>query len=236
MSLLKRIHEHPDFVTRSELDQCHATPSTVLRRLTFLGRRCSDILLLGDDDLLSLALALTGARKRTVVVDIDEKLLGLISVSSAGHQIELVSHDLRTELPYGLRGRFDEVFTDPPYTLAGQMLFVHRALAALRTTGDASLYVCASRSYLTGAQLGEVRCFLSAAGFELEGSYPGFNRYKAPPDVRRDLKDRGWRCVTWLYSDLFHFVRRQALPIPGLPTQGERDIYKYGEYETSPTT
>jgi predicted methyltransferase len=225
--LLMEIRGQADFGARHDLDQCPATPSTVMRRLTLLGRRSSDILLLGDDDLLSLVLALTGARNRIAAVDLDDRLLRFIESYSKRYSIEVLRHDLRFGLPRAHKRCFDEVFTDPPYTLAGQLLFVHRAMGALRSMPGVSLFVCASREYLTVQELSAVRSFLSRGGFELEATYPDFNCYRAPPDVREDLKKKGRRCTTWLYSDLFHYMRRNLVPMPCLPRARYCNIYEY---------
>ena len=232
-TLLREIRAQQDFDSRNDLDQCPATTATIIRRLKLLGQRSAHILLLGDDDLLSLALSAAGARKRIAAIDLDERLLQLIASNSMHGSIDLLRHDLRDAMPSSHQGSFDEVFTDPPYTLAGQLLFVHRALVALRPVGPADLYLCASRTYLTVQELDVVSSFLSHTGFELDEVYSDFNCYKAPPDVRKDLRDRGYRSVTWLHSDLFHYTRRRVAPIPGIPTLGMANIY---EYRTAPTS
>jgi predicted methyltransferase len=225
--LLKAIRTQIGLDPRIDLDQCPATPSTVIRRLALMGRRSSDILLLGDDDLLSLALAMTGARRRIATIDLDDRLLRLIGSISTLCPVELLRYDLLTGIPRVHRRCFDEVFTDPPYTLAGQLLFVQRALAALRSKVGVRLYLCASRVYLTSQELLAVRSFLLNAGFELETAYPDFNCYKAPPDVRNDLKERGCKCVKWLHSDLFLFVRRRVTLVPRLSASDTDNIYEY---------
>jgi predicted methyltransferase len=224
--VLGEVRRHSEYGSRSDLDQCPATIETVLRRMRLLAWRPLDILLLGDDDLLGLTLALAAARKRIVVLDADRKLLALIR-RYASRAVELAEHDIRHALPAALRGRFEEVFTDPPYTLAGQLLFVHRAVWALRPEPGASLYLCASRAYLAPSQLKTVRRFLRLAGFELAGRYPDFNRYKAPPDVRRDLIEQGLQRTAWLDSDLFHYVRRRAAGLPPVPDVANGSIYEY---------
>jgi predicted methyltransferase len=225
--VLRVVRTHPEHGSRTDLDQCPATIETVLRRVSLLARRPVDILLIGDDDLLGLALALGAARRRIAILDADRVLLARIRQFVPPGVVELAEHDVRHGLPHGLRGRFDEVFTDPPYTLAGQLLFIHRAVWALRPTPGASLYVCASRAYMAASQLAAVQSFLRLAGFELVATYPDFNRYKAPPDVRRDLKERGWRRTAWLDSDLFHYVRGHAASVPPLPSECKARIYEY---------
>lgn len=129
---------------KAELDQTHCTVDTKLGRVLRLhqaralaGQR---ILLLGDDDLISVAIARfaahTGAAaaiRRLAVVDTDADILGWIDqqVAGTGTVVEAVEHDLRQPLPASLAGSFDVVLTDPPYTVAGAELFLSRAVTAL---------------------------------------------------------------------------------------------------------
>src|SRR5215469_8811968 len=126
---------------RPELDQTHCTVATKIHRVLKLhecgaldGKR---VILLGDDDLISVAIArfasLTGVGpKEIAVVDADPAVLAWISEQVAGSQVALIEHDLRAPLPAGLGGSFDVACTDPPYTVAGASLFLSRAVAALR--------------------------------------------------------------------------------------------------------
>jgi N4-bis(aminopropyl)spermidine synthase len=129
---------------KAELDQTHCTVDTKLGRVLRLhearalaGQR---IIVLGDDDLVSVALAqfaaLTGsagAIRRLTVVDTDPEILAWIdqNVAGTGLVVETVRHDLRRPLPASLSGAFDVVLTDPPYTVAGARLFLSRAVSAL---------------------------------------------------------------------------------------------------------
>lgn len=212
---------------RADLDQCPSTTATVLARLALLEKRERDILFVGDDDLCSLAAAVTNARARIAVLDADDALLCVIGKHAPPRRVELVRHDVRRVLPNRLRGRFDDAFTDPPYTLAGQLVFVRAAALSLRRAAGASLYVCASRAYLDADSLREVRTFLARAGFDLHAVHPQFNRYRAPADVRRDLARAGCSTTRWLASDLFHYVRSSIRPIPRLPTGISSRIYAY---------
>ncbi len=129
---------------RLELDQCHCTVDTKLRRLlaiheagALVGRR---VLLLGDDDLTALALQLLvrshGSRATIVslaVVDVDPALVSFLEreLADAPFPVTCLQHDLRRPLPATLRGAFDTVVTDPPYTTAAAQLFLSRAADAL---------------------------------------------------------------------------------------------------------
>jgi predicted methyltransferase/DNA-directed RNA polymerase subunit RPC12/RpoP len=125
------------------LDQSHGTPETALLRALAMYREGAlegkALLILGDDDLVSVAVGLLARAMQTelvrqmVVVDVDERFLAQIAQAGRelGFPVETVAHDLRDPLPEALRATFDTVETDPPYTVAGLRLFLSRALEGL---------------------------------------------------------------------------------------------------------
>lgn len=129
---------------RLELDQCHCTVDTKLRRLlaiheagALVGRR---VLLLGDDDLTALALKLVvrchgshATIASLAIVDVDPALVSFLDreLGDAPFPVTCIEHDLRRPLPPRLVGAFDTVVTDPPYTTAAARLFLSRAADAL---------------------------------------------------------------------------------------------------------
>lgn len=122
-------------------DQGALTAESVFRRLALMyakgdvaGKR---ILLLGDDDLLSLALALTGLPREIVVVEIDARLCAFIEHIAATRQlnVRVIQHDAREKLPGELRAHFDTFVTDPSETIQGLLLFVEKGLAMLQPGG-----------------------------------------------------------------------------------------------------
>jgi predicted methyltransferase len=130
-----------------KLDQAHATPETALQRALYMldggslaGRT---VLFLGDDDLTSVAAGLLRVAKGITVLDIDGRLLNVITGISEeeGLGIKCVLHDLREPLPEELRGAFDTFLTDPPYTLPGLELFLSRGIQALRWRKTSTVYL-----------------------------------------------------------------------------------------------
>ncbi|WP_162244653.1 bis-aminopropyl spermidine synthase family protein [Aureimonas sp. Leaf454] len=125
------------------LDQAPCTPETsVLRALAMHeagaieGR---EILILGDDDSLSVALSLLGKAigavpRRLTVLELDPARTLQLQEAAETHDypVEILAHDLRDPLPETLRRRFDVFQTDPPYTVDGMSLFVSRGLEGLR--------------------------------------------------------------------------------------------------------
>ena len=172
---------------RFELDQCHCTFETKLRRVLALheadalvGRR---ILLLGDDDLTSVAIA-TAVREHgdsttlagLAVVDVDPAVLAFARDELAGAPFPtaFVEHDLRVPLPPSLKSGFDTVLTDPPYTLPAARLFLSRAAEALAgPRGD--VFLCYG-SRRPSAAYG-VQKVIGEAGFAIRQLVRDFNRY-----------------------------------------------------------
>ena len=109
---------------------------TVLERARYLHEhyeleRCR-VLLVGDHDATSLAFDVLGLHPRELaVVDVDQRLLAFLAPDA-------YFADLRVGLPAPLRGRFDLVLTDPPYSPAGVGLFAARGLEALPRPADAA--------------------------------------------------------------------------------------------------
>ena len=172
---------------RLDLDQCHCTVGTKLRRVlamndadALVGRR---ILLLGDDDLVSLALqSVVRARGRgptvreLTVLDVDPAVISFLDarLASAPFPVSCVVHDLRGPLPAPLESRFDTIATDPPYTVAAARLFLSRAAEALRGPGGNVFFSFGSRR--PGAAR-EVQRAIGEAGFVIRRLVPDFNEY-----------------------------------------------------------
>ncbi|MGH3076782.1 MAG: bis-aminopropyl spermidine synthase family protein [Gaiellaceae bacterium] len=172
---------------RLELDQCHCTFETKLRRVLALheadalvGRR---VLLLGDDDLTSVAIGATvrelGAAATIAgltVLDVDPAVLAYAGgeLADAPFPATFVEHDLRVPLGPPLRGAFDTVFTDPPYTEPAARLFLSRAAEALVGAGG-DVFLCFGSRRPGAAHLAQRA--MGEAGFTIRQLVRDFNRY-----------------------------------------------------------
>jgi predicted methyltransferase len=170
-----------------ELDQCHCTAETKVRRVIALhdadalvGRR---ILLLGDDDLTSLAIrgfverfGSSATIALLTVVDADPGVVGFVRDRLAGAPFPYacVRHDLREPLEADLTSAFDTVLTDPPYTVAGARLFLSRAATGLAGSGGSVLFSFGSRR--PGAAF-EVQQTIGRMGFVIRRLVRDFNEY-----------------------------------------------------------
>jgi predicted methyltransferase len=169
------------------LDQCHCTLETKVRRVLALhqadalvGRR---ILLLGDDDLTSVALRLFVERfgsdttiSRLAVVDADAAVVRFVreQLRRAPFPCDCLRHDLREPLPPPLRAQFDTVLTDPPYTVPGARLFLSRAAEALGGAGASVFLSFGSRR--PGASFA-VQQAITESGFVIGSLVRDFNDY-----------------------------------------------------------
>lgn len=174
---------------KAELDQTHCTVTTKLARVlrmraanALTGQR---ILLLGDDDLVSVAIngfaAWSGGRaapRRLAVVDADSDVLDWIAgaLSNGAVPAELIQHDLRKPLPGTLAGGFDVVLTDPPYTVAGAELFLSRAVSGL--AAGPGRHVFFSYGARRPDETLAVQRAISAMGLVIRSLTPGFNEYE----------------------------------------------------------
>ncbi len=129
-----------------EFDQAFVTTTTTMTRVAVMadrgdlqGRR---LLILGDDDLVGIAAALTGLPSRVTVIEVDPRLVDFVAkvAECENLSIEVVAHDLRCPLPTSLLGSFDTFLTDPPDTVPGLELFISRGLNSLAGPGSAGYF------------------------------------------------------------------------------------------------
>ncbi|MFD5267503.1 GNAT family N-acetyltransferase [Streptomyces sp. NPDC058335] len=170
------------------IDQSHCTPETKVRRVLALlaagALPGGSLLLIGDDDLVSLAVAVVGdvlgspIVERVTVVDISPEILAYIRKVSAGlgTRVETVEHDLRHPLPAELHSGFDVAMTDPPYTAEGARLFLSRAVEGLRPGPSHSIFF--SFGGKSPDEMLEVQREIMALGLVTNGYIRNFNEYR----------------------------------------------------------
>ncbi|GIW46459.1 MAG: hypothetical protein KatS3mg078_0336 [Deltaproteobacteria bacterium] len=127
-------------------DQGYVTPKTTLFRFALAYERGDvvgkDIIILGDDDLMSVVLGLSGLPRKITVVEIDKRLTDFIqeTAEKEGFQVRVETFDLRHPLPKEHVKAYDTFFTDPPETLRAADAFIGRGIAALRSPGAAGYF------------------------------------------------------------------------------------------------
>lgn len=180
--------------SKRNLDQFRVTPATSVARakladekFDIVGRR---IVFLGDNDLTSVAVAILGGSSRITVLDIDSDVLEAVTKAAkvCDLDIECLSYDARESLKSNLRGNFDILFTDPPYTQNGVGLFLSRAAGLLNEAPGTSYF-----SYGFSLRARErglaIQRLIAEQGWLVYGMWPGFNQYYAAGSIgtRSDL-------------------------------------------------
>ena len=130
----------------ADYDQGYIKEEDVMRRIAFIYERGdlegADIIVIGDDDLISLGMALTGLPKKIVVLEIDDRLIDFINRKAYEYGFNIVAKkfDVRNDLDEEFRGKFDVFITDPVETIEGITLFLSRAVSGLRGKGSAGYF------------------------------------------------------------------------------------------------
>ena len=128
-----------------QFHQSPCDPRAVIGRVAHVHKhnwlRDNSVLVLGDDDGLSIAMAKYTEAKVTVI-DIDPKVLQFLEIlaNRAGVEVECVEHDLRDPLPLEMVGAFWLVSADPPQSLSGEKFFLDRAVEALGDEVGSRIY------------------------------------------------------------------------------------------------
>ena len=171
-------------------DQFPATPETVAKRagvMNFLGDvKGKRILFLGDHDFTSLLVAGLGLAEQITVLDIDSRILSSINSISleSKFNIKTLEHDARNPLPKEIMGKFDVVFTDPPYTSEGIRLFISRAVDALdKVNQSARIYFCYGNSDRAKERFLSIYETIVESGLMIRYVFDKFNRYNGAESI-----------------------------------------------------
>jgi len=136
----KLARERP--LPREDYDQGFMREEDTLKRAIFMYERGDvegkNIFILGDDDLLSLALGLMGLSNRITVLEADKRITAFITLRAKQFNlqgIEVLEYNALNELPPELRNRYHTFVTDPVETWLGFKVFVGRCIQSLKDRG-----------------------------------------------------------------------------------------------------
>ena len=173
------------------IDQAKSTVETSFKRAllclknySLIGKR---ILCVGDDDFVSIALALLLKRlfpqkndftTFICVFEMDDRYVDIINNISANYHlpVECVKIDLRDPLPLSYANSFDCFFTDPPYTIEGLSLFLSRGISALVKKRGLRVFLSFGQKQIN-EQFSVQECILSH-GLAITDIYRSFNEYE----------------------------------------------------------
>jgi len=197
----------------------------VVARVTLMhyyGDLCGkSVALIGDDDLLSVVLALTQLPSRITVLDIDKRLGEFITKVNKkyGFNIEYFEYDVANPLPKTLVGRFDVFSSEPLETLSGLKAFIIRGITCLKKGGvgyfGLTLHEASLRKWLeTQRLLSKMNCVITDiiqgfSSYPMDYSTVNYEEFAYNLGFETE-KNPG---VTWYKSALIRF---EALSAPNL--------------------
>ncbi|AIF70275.1 hypothetical protein PAP_09495 [Palaeococcus pacificus DY20341] len=184
---------------KHDFDQAYVTPETTVARVALMHTRGDlankEVFVLGDDDLTSIALMLSGLPKRIAVLDIDERLIKFIekAADEIGYSnIDIFTFDLRKPLPdYALK-KFDTFITDPPETVDAVRAFVGRGIATLKGPGCAGYFGITRRESSLDKWREIQKLLLNEFGVVITDLIRNFNEYV---NWGYEEETRAWRLV-----------------------------------------
>lgn len=172
-------------------DQAPLVPEAAVYKAAYAIRRGDvsgkNVVCIGDDDLISIVLALSGAPRRVLAIDIDKYLLETIEEFSEKNHlgIETLRHDLRKPVPEKYRASFDLFITEPPDTVKGISLFVSRGVELLKKEPGLAGYCGISVTACPPLGLLEIQRNFDAMGLVISERLAKFSDY---PPHRTELK------------------------------------------------
>lgn len=217
-----------------EYDQGYLSEDSTIARVAFAdmkgdlrGRR---IIVLGDDDLLSIALGLSGLPEEIMVLEIDERLVEFIEKVSKdrGLKVTVKKHDLRCPLPSTLLANFDTFFTDPVETLQGWEIFMARGIASLKGVGCAGYFGLTTAESSLKKWREMERKLVDTFGVVITDILPDFSSYEnweyLLDSIRRDLPPLNRKPqVLWYKSSLFRIELVEGYK--SFNEEGKGDLY-----------
>ena len=139
--LVEKFFDRPALKLRYEQQFC--IPRTTQLRAQLMMDRLkpgSRVLVLGDDDLVGLALVEMGADLKVDVLELDADLVAFLKDKGEG-RFEVLEHNLRHGVPDSMKGCYDAVTTDPPYADDGMRFFLECAKVSLKQDADSRLFL-----------------------------------------------------------------------------------------------
>lgn len=139
--LVQTFFDRPALKLRYEQQFC--IPRTTQLRAEMMIKKLkpgSRVLVLGDDDLVSLALVELGDQLQVDVLELDADLVGFLK-EKGGDRFTVLEHNLRNGVPDSMKDCYDAVTTDPPYADDGMRFFLECARTSLKKKPESRLFL-----------------------------------------------------------------------------------------------
>ncbi len=141
LEMVRQFSERPALKLRYEQQFCiPRTTQLRAQRIKKAVKPGGRVLVLGDDDLVSLALVKLGGDFKVDVLELDKDLVAFLK-KEGGSKLTVLEHNLRHGVPDSMRGAYHVVTTDPPYAADGMRFFLQCAVDSLTQTEDSRLFL-----------------------------------------------------------------------------------------------
>jgi len=143
------------------------------------------ILVMGDDDLVSIELAKVGFTDITAL-DIDKRVIETIDTIKQQQNLEVQTfqYNLYDEAPKNLIRDYALIFIDPNYSIEGIKLFLEGALKLADNTKGTKIFLSVHLMSLLPSGLRELPDLLRGLNCKTLEFHHGFNIYPAPNKVK----------------------------------------------------
>lgn len=225
------VRERP--LPKEDYDQGFMRKEDTVKRAVFMYERGDvegkDIFILGDDDLLSIALGLMKLARSITVVEADRRIVRFITAKAKElnlQNVQAIEYNALNDLPPDLYGRCHTFVTDPVETWLGFKVFVGRCIQALKGKG------CSGYFGLTHLEASlkkwyEFEKFLMDCSFVITDILRDFNFY--PEDENKwqkfyesyrlckEVPDVGLPEIDWYRSSFIRIEAVDSINYPKLP-------------------
>lgn len=173
--LVEKFFDRPAMKLRYEQQFCiPRTTQLRARRIIEASKPGSRVLVLGDDDLVGLALVEMTDQLKVDVLELDVDLVAFLKEKGEG-RFEVLEHNLRHGVPDSMKACYDVVTTDPPYAKDGMRFFLECAQASLKPSPDSRLFLTTFPGLLEDPD--QLWADLKELGLHIETTHQHFSRY-----------------------------------------------------------
>jgi Branched-chain polyamine synthase A C-terminal domain len=141
LDLVRQFFDRPALKLRYEQQFCiPRTTQLRAQRIIEVLKPGSRVLVLGDDDLVGLALVELSDDLHVDILELDSDLVNFLQERSRG-RFTILEHNLRHGVPDSMKDCYDAVTTDPPYADDGMRFFLECAKVSLKKEAESRLFL-----------------------------------------------------------------------------------------------
>ncbi|MEM3571124.1 MAG: bis-aminopropyl spermidine synthase family protein [Candidatus Bathyarchaeia archaeon] len=221
--------------------QGYMRPEDTISRIMFMHAHGDvwkkSIVIVGDDDLISLGLGISSLPSRITVLEADPRYREFINhVSKAkGLDIEFIEYDVRKPLSKDLLNKFDVFITDPLETIQGIKTFLSRGVSCLKDKGVG--YFGLSRLDASSKKWFKIESMILKMSFIITDIIKGFSYYPTSEEAYEEgpfVKKLKFKIpipsnTDWYHSYLFR-IEALSKPIP-LIKWNKKSRFRYYDNE-----